>query len=299
MTLWDWERKQTIEGQFASEEGIEGFAEGSSKPYGQARATPWNWNHSNPTQGMKIGWELRRNGKVEASFAFAINPQSINRMPTTRAQLYATRSQFYVDDFGPGSETIQIGQLVASGKGASSGFVTLREDILKFRDDIWMQAVGKGYGTEPLEVYFYDNHLFHGVKGAVELPERVWFPPTSLSLERAVNLQNVWRLSLTMMTLEKPVAAGSPPGAGKSPNGTTLIIVRKTEDVQALARKHAGKSPSSARVKSVAQAILKLNPDMKRNRTVPIFSAATGQQTESHEVKSMHVLAGEKVLVPS
>ena len=180
-----------------------------------------------------------------------------------------------------------------------NGFVTLREDILAFYNDIYLVAIGSNSSSKPLEVFFYDNHLFHGVRGAIELPEAVWFPPGGFSLERAVNLQNVWRFGLTMTALERPRASQGPPGGGSSASGTTVIIVRKSETLNVFARKHAGKSPSAKRVKTVEQAILKLNTGLKKARKVPIFSWQTGQQTSSQEVKAMRVLAGEKILIPS
>lgn len=281
-----------------SEEAIEGFRNGVG-PLGTATASPHSWNPKSPTASLKVGWILKQRGREVANFAFSINPQAIQRVDTSRSQMYATKGAFYVDDFGAGSTAIQINQLVASGRPITSpglGYQTLGAHVLQFYDEIWIQAVGNGYSTDPLEVFFYDNHLFHH-REASGVPERVYFPPNSFTLERSVALNNVWKLGLVMMTLDKPANQQAIPAKRK---GTRIIIVKENDTLPKIARRLAGKNANAKRVKQMENAILHFNPSVRKNRKLPIFSPAnTTTPIAEVEVKRMHVVKGQKLTVPA
>lgn len=259
-------------------------------------ATKHHWNPDSPAGGVKIGWELRKAGRRVDSYAFVINPQAITRTPMSRATLYATRAAFYVDDFGPGSGLIQINQLVGGGRPSGG---SLQDQVQNFYNRIYLRAVGKR--TDDLEVLFYDNHFFDKAISANHIPERVWFPPNSFTVQRAVNLQTVWQLSITMMELDAPKGTHVHSAHAAHRSGTVWVVARANETLAQFARRHAGKKPSDKRVKTVGNAILHLNPALKRKRTVPVytpghFSHADGKPKQ---VAAFHVVAGEKVLVPS
>src|SRR5208282_5306847 len=116
------------------------------------------------------------------------------------------RGSFYVDDFGAGPTTIQISQFLAAGKAQQAeGFETLREHVLRFYDTIWLPAAGPGYSNSPVEVLFYDNHLYAGLPSQANVPERVYFPSqNSFQLLRSVGQNNVWQVQITMVGLDKP-----------------------------------------------------------------------------------------------
>lgn len=283
-----------------SDRAIESRLNGDTHPWAQANASPWGWNDQHPAGGSRVGWVLKSGGRQVASFAFRINPQSIIRQEGSRSQLCPTKRAFYLDDFGAGAETIQIRQLVGTGGTIRNGFVTLRDHVLEFYEQIYLRALGTGY-KNPVQVWFYDNHLFDGAvkAGKKMLPQMVYFPPNSCQLTRAVNLNNVWQFELTMVSLEK--AQTTPPGAGRSPRGTNLVIVRHDQDLHQLARKHAGKHPTTKRVHAVERELMRLNPKIRQNRYVPIFKPGFGEVPikEHVFVKRLHVITGEKILLPA
>jgi hypothetical protein len=284
----------------ASEQAIEGFVAGSSQPVGVARNSPFSWNAKDPTASMKVGWILKHSGKEIANFAFSINPQSITRTPTTRTQMFATRGKFYVDDFGAGPETIQINQLVASGRYVATpaqGFQTLREHVLQFHDEIYLQAAGPGYSNSPLEVFFYDNHLYYGTTEAAYVPERVYFPQQGFQLLRSISLNNVWQAQITMVSLEKP---SNPINFSSGKKKTKIIIVEENETLHKISVQQSGRNATAKRILQVEKAIISLNKGITKNRTIPVYSPTnTATIVSEVEVKRLHVVKGEKLIVPA
>jgi hypothetical protein len=280
-----------------AEQAIEGYEEGSTKQVATANASPFSWNPKSPTSSARIGWILKQGGKEIANFAFSINPQSITRSPTTRTQLWATRGAFYVDDFGAGPTTIQINQLLGTGIQSPGEYQTLREHFLQFNDEIWLQAAGQGYSNDPIEVFFYDNHLFAGLPSQAHVPERVYFPAQGFSVMRAVSLNNVWQIQISMVSLEKPSNPTTLPG-GKPK--TKQYLVRENETLKKIATKLAGKHPTHKQTLQMEHAIVKYNPGIAKNRPELIFSPAnTTTPIKSVEVKRNHVAAGEIITVPA
>lgn len=281
----------------SSEAAIEGFAAGSSQPAQVARQSPFSWDPKSPTATMRVGWILKRAGKNIANFAFSINPQSIARTDSSRTQLWGTRGAFYVDDFGAGPTTIQITQLISSGRPISGGYQTLREHILQFNDEIWEQAVGPGYSNTPVQVYFYDNHLYNGTREAAAIPERVYFPPNGFTLTRSTSAHNVWQAQITMITLAKPSSAVALPGAKKK---TKVIIVQVGQTLHKIAVKVAGHKATAKQVLAAEKKILELNPRVKKTRKEPIFSPANpATKIGEVEIKAHHVRSGEKLTIPA
>jgi hypothetical protein len=285
--------------QGASEEAIEGFLPGARTPYAVVTDSPSSWNAKSPTASLKVGWILKQGGKEIANYAFSINPQSISRTDTTRTQMFATRGGFYVDDFGGGPTTIQIDQLVGSGAPTGSGnrFETLREHVLRFEDEIWTTAVGQGYSNSPIEVFFYDNHLYHSTRESAFVPERVYFPAQGKQLLRAVSANNVWKLQLTMITLDKPTNPIELPGHKPK---TKIIIVKANETLKKIAVSIAGKHANHKQILTVENFILHYNPTVRKTRYLPIFSPLNAV-TKIGEVKvqGYHVAAGQKLTVPA
>jgi hypothetical protein len=285
-----------------AEQAIEAYADGSTEQYATANASPFSWNAHAPTATARVGWILKRGREQVSDFAFSINPQSITRTSTTRTQMFATRGGFYVDDFGAGPTTIQINQYVAAGKAQQAGgFETLREHVLRFYDTIWTPAAGPGYSNSPVEVFFYDNHLFAGLPAQANVPEKVYFPQNGFQILRAVGQNNVWQLQLTMVSLEKPSgeeqAAALLHGKGK----TKLYLVREGETLKKFAAKHAARSrPTNKQILSYERAILKLNPTVTKNRKISIFSPQSlTVPIETREVKRNHLAPGELLTVPN
>jgi hypothetical protein len=287
----------------ASEDAIEGYgpvATSNANTYATARQTPNHWSAKNPLGSLKVGWELRENGaplKQPVTFAFSINPQSINRVDSSRTQMFATKGAFYVDDFGNGPVTIQISQLIGSGRREPDGsYATLRQHVLQFHDEIYVRAIGAGYGS-PLEVWFYDSHLFHNTRDAAKAPELVYFPPQSFQLMRSTSQHNVWLLQLTMVTMRKE-RTGWNSKTGKP--GVEDIRVAEGETLKKLSRQRAGRNASAQRVLRLEKQIIKLNPKITKNRTIPVYGPGESETSiGTIEVKRLHVAKGEKLLVPA
>lgn len=283
-----------------AEQAIEGYLAGSTQQLATANASPFSWNAKTPTATARVGWILKRGKKEIANYAFSINPQSMTRTSTTRTQMFATRGGFYVDDFGAGPSTIQINQFVAAGKAQQAGgYETLREHVLRFYDEIWTPAAGPGYSNSPVEVFFYDNHLYAGLPSQAHSPEKVYFPQNGFQLMRAVGQNNVWQLQLTMMSLEKPEQEASSLLHGKGK--TKLYRVKQGETLKKFAAAHAAKShPTAKQILAYEKAILKLNPSVGKNRPVDIFSPSNVTvPVEKIEVKRNHLAAGELLTVPN
>lgn len=285
-----------------AEQAIEGYLGGSQQQLATANASPFSWNARTPTATARVGWILRRGREQIADFGFAINPQSISRTSTTRTQMFATRGGFYVDDFGSGPETIQISQFVAAGKAQQAGgFETLREHVLRFYDEIWTPAAGPGYSNSPVEVFFYDNHLFAGLPSQANIPTKVYFPPNSFQLMRAVGLNNVWQVQITMVALEKPgreeAAAALLHGKGK----TKIYRVKEGETLKKFASRHAAKKhPTNKQIVAYEKVIIKLNPTVMKTRKVHVYGPANlTVPIETVTVKPGHLVRGELLTVPN
>ncbi len=280
-----------------SEEAVEGFAQGATKQLATATASPFHWNPKSPTGSARVGWILKQSGKRIADFAFNINPQSITRSPTTRTQLWATRGAFYVDDFGAGPTTIQINQLLGTGIQAPGEYQTLRESFLQFYDEIWVTAAGQGYNRNPIEVFFYDNHLYAGLPERADVPEKVYFPAQGFQVNRSVSLNNVWQVQVSMVSLEKP---SNPTTLGGGKKKTKPYLVRENETLKKIAAKLAGKHPTAKQILSMERAIIHYNPKVAKNRTVLIYSPLnTITPVGSVEVKRNHVAKGQVLKVPA
>jgi hypothetical protein len=281
----------------ASEEAVEGFRDGAKKQLATANVSPFSWSAKSPTGSARVGWILKQSGKEIANFAFSINPQSITRSPTTRTQLWATRGAFYVDDFGAGPTTIQISQLLGTGIQVPGGYQTLRESFLRFYDEIWVTAAGQGYSGNPIEVFFYDNHLYAGLPEHADVPEKVYFPAQGFQVNRSVSLNNVWQVQVSMVSLEKP---SNPTTLGGGKKKTKPYLVKENETLKKIAAQLAGKRPTAKQVLSMERAIVHYNPKVAKNRTVLIYSPLnTITPIGSVAVKRNHVAKGQVLKVPA
>ena len=287
-----------------AEQAIEGYAGGSNQQLATATTSPFSWTPKAPTATARVGWILKRGKEEVANFGFSINPQSLSRTSTTRTQMFATRGGFYVDDFGAGPETIQISQFVAAGKAAQAGgYETLREHVLRFYDEIWLAAAGPGYSNNPVDVYFYDNHLYAGLPSQAMIPTKVYFPPNSFQLMRAVGMNNVWQVQITMISLEKPgeeaaaITNALLHGKGK----TKVYRVKAGETLKRFAAIHAAKKhPTAKQILAYEKVILKLNPTVKKTRKVKIYGPTNlVVPVETVTAKRLRLVAGELLTVPN
>jgi hypothetical protein len=231
----------------------------------------------------KVGWTLRNEkGDITAAFAFLINPQGLTRTDGSRAQMFATKSGFYVDDFGPAPTTIQLRQIVASGKRAADGsFYTAREDVQRFLTRIYLPAMGAGTRQR---VYFHDHHFQRG------LEQRVYFPPNSFTTSRSVDQNGLWAIELQMIGLEKyPYAEIEATKAPPRTRASRSYTVRAGDTIDSLVRKLAGKSAGTARRKAVRTKLLELNPQIKSKRAAPDGTIA----------KPMTLAVGEILRLPA
>lgn len=227
-----------------------------------ARSSPQVFHEVGAQRGQaangstKVGWTLRnKRGRIAKAFAFRINPQGLTRTDGSRAQLTATRGGLFVDAFGPGATTIQLRQVIASGKVATGAFFTAREDVQRFMENIYLPATAS---DSRYKVYFHDSHLERGME------ELVYFPPQSHVLTRSVEHHNVWKLDLLMIGLEKypytEVRAEAIDRSGGQNQRSAPYTVRSRETVQVVARKIVGADASGDRVDEVRRLILDLNP---------------------------------------
>lgn len=290
-----------------SEDYIEGHEVGQDNAWGAAGLPPMGWNDGAPDGSRMVGWTLRRPGRsrIVASHAFSINPQAITRAPTSRNQMFATQDSFYVDDFGMGSESIQINQLVAHGRasiqaGGSLVRATMREDVLRFYDTIFVPAAAN---PDSYEIYFHDNHLWNVINGKV--PERVYFPAQAYQLSRSVQLNNVWQVSITMQTLDAPPRAARDPGQVPGQPKIRVHVVRKGETLAKIAARLAGKHASHKRRLQLEQQIVALTrkygrDDIAKSREIPTYSADHPQRwLGNRHVSRMHLGVGEKIILPA
>lgn len=232
---------------------------------------------------VKVGWTLRdTHGQVAAAFAFLINPQGIDRQHGSRSSVQATKSSIYVDHFGPAANQITLRQLVASGKVTTDlAYYTAREDIQRFLKTIWLPATAQD-GPSKFRVYFHDHHFERGFE------EKVWFPPSSMTIARDVSLHNVWRFELTMVGLEKYPYAEVQATTVDKKVATRSYIVKAGDTLAKLAARLAGPKASSARKAQVQKLIVELNPQLKKPRVV-----------DGKVHKPMKVYPGGKLKLPS
>lgn len=214
-------------------------------------------------QSTKVGWTLRTDrGQVAAAFAFTINPQGLTRVNGSRSTMTATRGGFYVDSFGPGASQVQLRQLVASGKTFTNGFYTHREDVARFYKEIYEPATA-GLGRRKYRVFFHDHHFQRGFE------ERVHFPPNALTLQRSVDLHNVWAIDLQMIGLEKyPYAEVEADPSAPRANGGRRYRVVNGDTLDRIVTRVAGPRASSEKKKRVRAQILELNPRIRKERRV-------------------------------
>lgn len=252
----------------------------------EAHATPQTFYEEGPNAGAvspestKVGWTVRSGAKIVSAFAFLINPQGINRTQGTRSQLFATKGGFYVDSFGPDAATIQLTQLVASGKVFDGGFYTAREDIQRWLQRIYLPVTTASRGA--LQVFFHDHHFERGIE------EQVYFPDNALSLARSVDLHGVWRLDLTMVSLQRNALGAAK--AQKTRHGATTraYVVQAGDTFERIARKLAGKHPTAMKIALGRDLLLMLNPQLKHSRK--LNGGGTG--------KPMRVYPGEQIRLP-
>ena len=241
---------------------------------------------------LKVAWTLRdtTSGDVLEAFAWAINPQDIDRQPTQRNQVHATRSKFYVDDFGPGPTTITLTQLVSSGKWVGDRNVyTAREDVQRFIETIYEPAQTRMLNgrRRTMAVYFHDNHWERG------MDERVLFPQNGLRVYRSVDQGRLWLVQITMLSLERrPLKDDTYEHAEATVRRVQSYIVRSGDTLQKIARRLAGSRASSAQVRAVTRRILDLNPRLKRARTVT-------RNGVPRTVAANKVVAGDRLIIPA
>lgn len=289
-----------------SDDYIESVPPGGTDPFATAALPPLGWNGGKPDGSRMVGWTVTPRGKstILEQHAFSINPQAITRSPVQRNQMFATQAAFYVDDFGPGSETIQITQLVAHGRGNANvggalARATAREDVLRFWEVIYTKVTqNPGQYT----VYWHDNHLWEQINS--KSPEPVYFPQQAFQLSRNVQLHNVWQLQVTMGTLTPAPAASRYTGQVPGQPKIKVYVVRKGDTLKKIAARLAGKHASHHRMLQIEQQIVALtkkygDDDISKPRTINIFNHRTGTVAGTVKVKRMHIAAGEKIILPT
>lgn len=260
----------------------------------EARLEPQRFYESGPKIGqagfnsMKVGFTLRNgHGKIIEAFAYPLNPQGITRQLSTRSQVFATKGGFYLDHFGSGPEQITVRQLVASGRKTNTHFYTPREEIQRFLKRIYLPAVHDPAGHA---CHFHDNHFERGHES------RVFFPENGLTIQRAVDLHNVWLVEYQMVNLERfPYTDVE---AKPSPNRprTRRYLVKAHDTLTKLAvrllRGHSHRHVPGAKVKAMVHRLLVLNPKLRKKRKFKV-----GDRTITLKPHQLH--AGEIIRVPA
>lgn len=245
-----------------------------------------------PGDSTKVGFTIRdTSNRIERGFSFLINPQGLTRTEGSRTQLFATKGGFYVDDFGPAPGQVTMRQLVASGKVVPGAFFTAREDVQRFLTTIYLPAT-RGPLRDGKHVYFHDHHFSRGFE------ERVYFPPNSLTIQRSVDLHNLWLLELTMVSLERfPYGEVEASSSAQRTRGAGSVVVTKGMTLHSIASVRAGVRTSfgqpmnatgATAIKLMITKILGLNPWIKKPRAIP--GGGVG--------KPMQVYPGETVILP-
>lgn len=231
----------------------------------------------------KVGFTLRDGaGHVVAAMAFLINPQGLTRTHGSRSQLFGTRGGWLVDNFGQAPTAIQMRQLVASGKvlGHDGLFFTAREDVQRFLTDIYLPAIANTGPTR--QVFFHDHHLERGFE------ERVWFPSQSHVIERSVELHNVWRMDLQMVSLERHPYNELVAQLASDRHTGRQYKVKKGDSLTSIVTRLAGKHAPSAVRKQAQARLIALNPKLAKKRPRP--GGGTAQP--------MKVYPGETIVLP-
>lgn len=249
---------------------------------------------STPATSTKVGFTLRNSSnRILRGFSFFINPQGLDYSLGSRSQLFATKGGFYVDDFGPAPSQIQLRQLVATGKVIEDGYYTAREDVQRFLKNIYLPATAGPTKTR-YRVFFHDHHFERGFE------QHVYFPPNSLSISRAVDLHNLWRLELQMISLEKyPYAEiEADPNDPRTKAGRAYTC-KAGDTLHTVAARLAGGQlawgglavigASPAKVARIQDQILKLNPFLKKSRVL----------ADGRVGKPMILHAGEVIRLPA
>lgn len=237
-----------------------------------------------PEGSTKVGWTVRDgSNKIVRGFSFLINPQGITRTHGSRSQLTATKGGFYTDDFGPAPNQIQLRQIVGAGKVVSGRIYTAREDVQRFIKEIWLPATA-GPGSQKLRVFFHDHHFERGFE------ERVHFPPNSLTIQRSVDLHNLWLMELQMVSLEKyPYREIVTETALNPAANVKRYRVKGGDTLGKIVSRVAGKKASKKKRAQVQARILELNPRIRKRRVFP--SGRVGQP--------MRVYPGEVLVIPA
>jgi hypothetical protein len=289
------------------EDYVEGNQPGQSNAYSTTGLPPLGWNRGRPDGSRMVGWTVHHRGsnRILEQHAFSINPQSIIRAPLNRNQMFATQGGFYVDDFGEGSETITISQLVAHGRASAGGGgslqrATMRDDVIRFYDLIYTKVSAN---PGQYDLYFHDNHFWPKLDARV--PEKVYFPSQGFQITRSVSLHNVWQMQVVMGTLQpspNAVKDGLP-----TPNRPKIKvhIVMRGETLTKIAAKLAGKHATHKRILALQQQIVALTKkygqdDITKNRAVNLYNPARPDLvTNTIHVTRMHLAAGEKIILPA
>lgn len=235
----------------------------------------------------KVGFTLRdASGDVVDAMAFLINPQGLQRADGSRSTLFGTRAGWLVDNFGAAPGTIQLRQLVASGKnlGHDGLIYTAREDVQRFIRNIYLPSM---HATGPArKVYFHDHHFERGME------QQVWFPAGSLNIDRSVEANNVWRVDLQMVSLEKNPYKDLVAQPVSTRHTGRSYQVKKGDSLASLVTRLAGKNvPSFVRAQVQAR-LVSLNPKLSKARQKP------GDPAGTKNAKPLKLYPGEIILLP-
>ena len=273
------------------------------------------WGHTGDSiaHGRRVGWTLRNSANRivtmtdgrPAAWGFTINPQGLTYDHSNRNQMFATKSRFYVDAFGPGSVTITLRQLVASGGYTGEAVFAAREDVLTWLAMIYEPAIQRG---SAYRVFFHDMHLDQtsGASGW-----EVFFPNNPVSVQRSVDLHNVWLVQITMQTLTPNLYSGLTREISADTNRTRATYhyrVVKGDTLHRIAQKAVKHDHHRYSLEQMANLILRLNPTIRQKRVVQVYRSG-GQHYPSPfrndpqtptpvTVKSMHVTPGESLILP-
>jgi hypothetical protein len=281
--------------------------------YGPHTTRFWGHVGGQVGHGRRVGWTLRSSGNQivrmpdgrPAAWGFTINPQGLTYDHSNRNQMFATKSRFYVDAFGPGSVTITLRQLVASGGYTGEAVFAAREDVLTWLAMIYEPAIQRG---SKYRVFFHDMHLDRtsGASGW-----EVFFPNSPVSVQRSVDLHNVWLVQITMQTLTPNLYSGLQREISADSNRTRATYhyrVVKGDTLHRIAQKAVKHDHHRYSLEQMTNLILRLNPAIKQKRVVNVYRRGgqsypspfrNGPSTPTPvTVKSMHVTPGESLILP-
>jgi hypothetical protein len=272
--------------------------------------------------GRRVGWTLRNSNNrivalpdgTPAAWGFTINPQGITYDHANRNQMFATKSGFYVDQFGPGPATITVRQLVASGGYQGEDVYAAREDVLTFLSLIYEPAIDRSSGYR---VFFHDMHL-DSTSGASGW--HVFFPNNPVSVQRSVDLHNVWLVQITMQTLSPMLYSGIAKewvADATRKKATYQYKVQFGDTLHKIAKKAIREDSHRYSLEQMMKLILRLNPAVRTKRTItvmqsglavnpwllqapapPAFPGLPGTTLETRTVNAMSVAPGETLILP-